>query len=140
MAFFDFLWETTKPTIDIIENKLAALPFKRKQFQRHSGTHVKMCCILILKQHTAPCRSALQLTFSPEWNSKLPEFSISKSGETYSQHTLRWQHFPWYSQTKNSSSSGKLTMKMRPNNKPLEGKNNLGQTQKIGYQIRKHLH
>ena len=52
MAFLDvahILWEATKPTIVLTDNKPVTLFSQQMQFRQHSETHVIMCCNLISK-------------------------------------------------------------------------------------------
>ena len=52
MAFLEIahiLWEATKPTIDLTDNKSVPAFSKQRQSHQHSGMHVIMCCNSTLK-------------------------------------------------------------------------------------------
>ena len=92
MAFLEFahiLWEATKPTIVLTDNKSVSRFFQTKQFHQHSGVHVIMYCNSILKQHTLLDQSTLQLTFSPDSNLKLRRRYVSKFETIFRQHLSR---------------------------------------------------
>ena len=49
MALLEFLWEASKPTIVLTDNKSVTRFFQTKTFHHPCGTHVIMCCSSTLK-------------------------------------------------------------------------------------------
>ena len=141
IAFLEFahiLWEATKPTIVLTDNKSVTRFFQTKQSHQRSGMHVIMCCNITSKWHTLLGQSTLQLIFSSDLNLKSRRRYVSKSEKISKQHLSRWQHLPLTSLMKNNFYSHKKTTTMSQKNKPLNGKNNLDKMRSNGQWMKNH--
>ena len=132
LEFADILWEATKPTIVLTDNKSVTIFSRQKPFHHLCGIHAIMCYNSTLKEHKLLDQSTQQLIFSPGWNWNSGRRSVSKSGRIYKQHPKRCQHLPQMLQMKSTSSSHKQMLKMRLKSKPFKGKSSLGKKQQNG--------
>ena len=97
MAFFEFahfLWEATKPTIVLTDNKSVTRFFQTKAITPGLWN----ACDYVLQFNFKIAHIAgsvkLQLIFSPDLNLKLRRRYVSKSGRISTQHLLRWPPLP----------------------------------------------
>ena len=125
MAFLDFahiLWEATKPTIVLTDNKSVTRFFQTKVIppslwnacENVLQFNFKIAHIAGSKNTAADFLSRLKL--------RVIERIRLKSGKMYKQHPLKSQHLLQMLRTKNSFSSHKQMIRMKPKNRSYKKK------------------
>ena len=132
LEFAHILWEKTKPTIVLNDNKSVTRFFQTKAIP----PSLRNACDYVLQFNFKIAHIAGSVNTAADFLSRLElkvtERSVSKSGKMYKQHTLRSQHPLQMLQTKNNLSSRTQMTKMKPKNRSYKGKNNLGKKQQNG--------
>ena len=118
------LWEATKPIIVLTDNKSVTRFFQTKAIPPSLWN----ACDYVLQFKFLSAHIAGSLKTAADFVSRLE----LRSGKMYKQHPLESQHPLQMLQMKNSFSSHKQMIKMKPKNISYKGKNNLVRKQQYG--------
>ena len=132
MAFLEFahiLWEATKPTSVLTDNKSVTRFFQTKAIPPSLWN----ACDYVLQFNFKIAHIAGSVNTAADFLSRLEvkvtERICLKSGKTYKQHQLKSQHPLQMLQMKNSFSSPTQIIKMKLKNRSYRGRNNPGRKQ-----------
>ena len=136
MAFLEFahiLWETSKPTIVLTDNKSVTRFFQTKAIPPSLWN----ACDYVLQFNFKIAHIAGSVNTAADFLSRL-EVKITekihlKIRKMSKQHPSRCQHLPQMSQIKNNSFSRSQIAKMKRKKKSYNGKSNLSKAQQNGY-------
>ena len=141
MAFLKFLhilWDKTKPTFVLSDNKLVTGFFQAKAIP---PTLWNACDYVFqfnfkIAHFIGSVNAAAD--FLSRLESKVTEKILPKCGRMYKQHPSRWKHLPQMLQMKNSSSSRKQMVEMEPRNRSFLENSNISHKQQNWQQMRNH--
>ena len=140
MAYIEFAnisREASRPTIVLTDNKSVTCFFQTKAIPLSLWNECDYVLHFIFKiAHIAGSVDTAADFFSTPDLKVTRKFYLKIREDV--QHPSRWQHFPRMLQMKNNSPSHKQMVKMRPENKLLNGKSNHGTRQQNGRRIRTH--
>ena len=139
MAFLEFahiLWEATKPTIVLTNNKSVTRFFQTKAIPPALWN----ACDYVLQFNFKIALIAGSVNTAADFLSRL-ELKVTeeirlKSGRISTQHLLRWPPLPLMSPTNNNFSSHTQTTVKSQKNKPLNGKSNRDKMRAMGREWR----
>ena len=142
MAFLEFahiLWEATKPTIVLTDNKSVTRFFQTKAIPPALWN----ACDYVLQFNFKIAQIAGSVntaadSLSPSLNLKSRRRYVSKLGKISKQHPSRRQPLPLASLTKNKFSSHTQTTVTIQKNRPLNEKNHRNRTRRNGQRMKNH--